>query len=1018
MARHKSSVPLLLFLFTQCVYLLTMPRSIGYWDSPEFALTGHLLLNSHPPGSPVYGLITSFFATLFFFIDDAALISNYVATFFGSLIGVVVYFIVYECILHYIPNKEQLNKNTARHSGVLAALSLCFSHSFWLIATETEVYTLSFFFFVLLIYFALKTYTPTQGYRVQYLFLMCLLLGIVCGVHRIVLLAIIPIATFLFLQNKTLRFGSLISGIGFGVTCFIFFYFVLFLGSVALLHLIDVNMVNHVGMLENMGALLGLIVIFALLLALIYFAHYSRNKVLYVGGFVILFFLLGNTVNLVPVLRSTSKTPFEQGLRNSKTLQSYLNASQFGLDKIPILYGYNYNAPAHPLVPYTYGKRSFYYDEVQKQYLKANRNKDVQPNFDKKFGTFFPRMFNKNANSAIRYPLWTEINGSPISHFNGKETQELSKITFSENFSFFINYQVHWLYLRYLMWNFVGVQNNLHGTGNVLYGNWQSGLPFVDSKILGNPAEMPDYLKEHNSINLFYFIPLLFCVLGGVFLLKNPKLFLFFTLLFLAFGLGILLLINPTPDSILMRERDYIFIGSFMVLFLFVGWSFPLVSGVLKKIVRSQNSTVAVLVFFVMLLLVPGTFLIKGWDDHNRSNDFFLEDLAKSYLDACPKDAILITNGDNMTFPLQYLQEVKKYRTDVALINYDQLNLDWYAQGLTEWFPELQLSELQYLKSNTKIYPKKIDTENFVSLKDLIAFVSNESSQLNFGGLLQNYIPSTQFKLGVDLEAFSPKKLLASETYKARLIPELNWTYNKPFYSQNDLVLMDVVSKNFGKRPLCFVDNGAKNHFLGLENFFVLNGNVNLLLPVLRDSGKGNPKIVINTYYDKDIFSKRFNSIRETSAFVNSHYQEYIRKILRKNQYFLAQSLMEYNQAPKAKALLDKTVLFFPNAKIPYKQFAFAMGELYYRLGEKESGKAICTQAIDNVLQEIHWIIKAQPANSIINAKLLDERKQSAYGMLEQFNQIDSQAATTWIKKYRELSPKIEEYIKTHWPYF
>ena len=58
----------------------------------------------------------------------------------------------------------------------------------------------------------------------------------------------------------------------------------------------------------------------------------------------------------------------------------------------------------------------------------------------------------------------------------------------------------------------------------------------------------------------------------------------------------------------------------------------------------------------------------EGWDDHDRSGKYACRDFARNYLNSCAPNAILITNGDNDTFPLWYAQEVEGVRTDVEIL--------------------------------------------------------------------------------------------------------------------------------------------------------------------------------------------------------------------------------------------------------------------------------------------------------------------------------------------------------------
>jgi hypothetical protein len=81
----------------------------------------------------------------------------------------------------------------------------------------------------------------------------------------------------------------------------------------------------------------------------------------------------------------------------------------------------------------------------------------------------------------------------------------------------------------------------------------------------------------------------------------------------------------------------------------------------------------------LLLALIP---LVSNWRFASRAGNHFTQEWARDYLNSLEPYAIVVTNGDNDTFPLWYAQEVEGVRRDVTVAVTTYLDTDWFVRQM------------------------------------------------------------------------------------------------------------------------------------------------------------------------------------------------------------------------------------------------------------------------------------------------------------------------------------------------
>ncbi|HEX8395006.1 MAG TPA: DUF2723 domain-containing protein [Longimicrobium sp.] len=130
-----------------------------------------------------------------------------------------------------------------------------------------------------------------------------------------------------------------------------------------------------------------------------------------------------------------------------------------------------------------------------------------------------------------------------------------------------------------------------------------------------------------------------------------------------------------------VRERDYFYLVTFSVWGLWAGIGLTALWLDLVDALGRGRKAIMTAMPVMAIAAIP---LFTNYSYATRADDYAARDFAFNLLQSVEPYGVLITNGDNDTFPLWYLQEVEGIRRDVTVIVMSYLNTPWYVKQLRD----------------------------------------------------------------------------------------------------------------------------------------------------------------------------------------------------------------------------------------------------------------------------------------------------------------------------------------------
>ncbi len=944
----------IVFAIAFTVYCLTFEETASYWDCGEFIATSYKLEVSHPPGAPLFMLVARLFS--FLALGDTSMVAYWInmLSVVGGAFTILFLFWSITLLGRKLMGHSKLSDIGTNDTyilmgaGLVGSLAYAFSDSFWFSAVEAEVYSMSSFFTALVVWMILKwDVIEDEAKANRWLILMAYMIGLSIGFHLLNLLSLPALGLiYYFKKYKPTTWGIIAAlGISGGLVFFINDFIIPGLPTIA--GGFEVFFVNNLGLPFNLGALIFLLLVIGGLYAGIRYTAVKNMPILNTFLLSTAFILIGYGSYATILVRSNANTPInENAPKDVMSFVRYLKREQYG--SRPLLYG-----------PYFTAKlKEPYYIEGAPVYTKGKEKYEIT---DRKIDyvydqyAFLPRMWNPEHKAQYERIMGLSEGQIP---------------TFTQNMEYMFKHQIGTMYVRYLLWNFVGRESDEQGA------RWLSPFEAFDKNI-------PQALKENRGRNNYLAIPFLLGLIGMYYqLVKDPKNVAVVGLLFVMLGVAIVVYLNSPPVE--PRERDYIYAGSTYAFTFWIGLSVIALASALRKIFG--DTKVAPIVATVVCLAAPGIMLAEGWDDHDRSDRFFSVDSAKNYLESCAPNAILFTGGDNDTFPLWYAQEVEGIRTDVRVVVLSYYNTDWYIdqtmQKMNDSEPfKYTLSLKQYVQGGPNDYLRLAPRDNIKVLdaREYIRALSKDLPGLRDADG-KNIVPSRNFALPVDTAQVN-KLGFISEEQKPYITPMMGWRVTRSTIEKKDLAILDVIVSNNWERPIYFNPTSLAQINMDLSQYAIEEGMASRLIPA-RNPNPSKDYVNTSVMYDNMINKFAYRGLDNPNVYYSEDYRGFVQNH-RGALNALAQALIdEYEQETsgsveevpteggESKKEKAKKVLYFslermPDKAIPYDLTQTTTVELLLRIGEKEKAMEIANVLSARADEMVGYLVRTNAGITI-----------------------------------------------------
>ncbi|MBX2992159.1 MAG: DUF2723 domain-containing protein [Bacteroidetes bacterium] len=315
----------LAFLVPMVMYAFTIAPTVVFWDVGEFIAAAYMMQVPHPPGAPLFLILTRV-GMMFPIAEDLAVRAHLLSACLSALAIMFAYLFMVRVIIKIRGSAETLaDKITTYGTSFIGAMTLAFTTTYWDNSIEAEVYGASMFFLTTILWLVMRWLERANNEgNEKYILLIAYLIGLSLGVHLLALLAIFPVLMIIYFQRYEYSLNSFIK---FGAVA-VAVFFVVYPGIVKWMP----GMMD--GEFQGQRSAVWEFLPWLLLGGSMYGIYYSyvhKKKTLHIALLSGVMIFFGYTTYTSVIIRANENPPMnENDPSNLARLTSYLGREQYG----------------------------------------------------------------------------------------------------------------------------------------------------------------------------------------------------------------------------------------------------------------------------------------------------------------------------------------------------------------------------------------------------------------------------------------------------------------------------------------------------------------------------------------------------------------------------------------------------------------------------------------------------------------------------------------------------------------